>query len=47
MQHVLHTEIDIEAPPETVWRILTDLERYGEWNPFVVSSTEPSPLVKA
>lgn len=31
----LHTEIDIEAPPETVWRVLTDFGRYGEWNPFI------------
>ena len=39
MKHHLYTEIDIEAPPEAVWRILTDLERYSEWNPFVVSSS--------
>jgi len=29
------TEIKIEAPPERVWKILTDFERYPEWNPFV------------
>jgi len=39
MRHQLHTEIDIEASPEVVWDILTDLERYADWNPFVVSST--------
>jgi hypothetical protein len=39
MKHRLHTEIDIQAPPQAVWRILTDLDRYGEWNPFVVSSS--------
>ena len=38
MKYHLHTEIDIEAPPETVWEILTDLEQYGAWNPFVVSA---------
>jgi hypothetical protein len=38
VQHQLHTEIDIEAPPEDVWTVLTDLSRYREWNPFVVSS---------
>jgi len=27
--------IDIDAPPQVVWDILVDLERYGEWNPFV------------
>jgi uncharacterized protein YndB with AHSA1/START domain len=24
----------IEAPVETVWQVLTDFDRYGEWNPF-------------
>jgi hypothetical protein len=38
MQHNLHTEIDIEASPETVWGILTDLGSYPDWNPFIVSS---------
>jgi hypothetical protein len=38
MQHDLHTEIDIDASPETVWQILTDFGRYEEWNPFIVSS---------
>lgn len=28
--------IDIDAPPQVVWDILLDLERYGEWNPFVI-----------
>lgn len=38
MRHHLHTEIEIEAPPEVVWDILTDLAGYEDWNPFVVSS---------
>lgn len=32
---VIHTEIDIETPPETVWRALTDFTTYPEWNPFI------------
>ncbi|MBY0401311.1 SRPBCC family protein, partial [Myxococcota bacterium] len=28
----LKTEITIAASPQTVWSILDDLERYGEWN---------------
>lgn len=28
----LRTEIHIAAPPQTVWSILDDLARYGEWN---------------
>lgn len=34
----IRTEIDISADPELVWSILTDLEKYREWNPFVVRS---------
>jgi hypothetical protein len=33
--HELHTEIDIEATPETVWSILTNFAAYPEWNPFI------------
>lgn len=29
---ILRTEITIAAPPQTVWSILDDLDRYGEWN---------------
>ncbi len=38
MAHHLHTEIEIEATPETVWSILTDLDAYADWNPFITSS---------
>ena len=33
----LRTEVEIEAPPEEVWRVLTDFVRYHEWNPFIVA----------
>ena len=39
MQHQLNTNIDIDAPPSTVWEILSDLNGYAEWNPFIVSSS--------
>lgn len=26
---------DIEAPPQTVWKTLTDLPRFKDWNPFI------------
>ena len=34
----IYTEIDINASPGTVWRILTDLENYRTWNPFIRES---------
>ncbi|MGW6276831.1 SRPBCC family protein [Kribbella sp. NPDC055071] len=36
---VLHTELDIDASPEQVWKVLTDRQAYPEWNPFIISST--------
>jgi hypothetical protein len=38
MHHELHTEIDIDAAPEVVWQVLTDLDRYEDWNPFITSA---------
>lgn len=29
--------VTVEAPAETVWRVLIDFDRYGEWNPFTPS----------
>ena len=26
--------VEIDAPAERAWQVLTDFERYGEWNPF-------------
>ncbi len=31
----IHTEIEINASAEKVWRVLTDFAAYPEWNPFV------------
>ena len=31
----LHTSIDIDAPPERVWEVLTDFHHYPEWNGFL------------
>ncbi len=40
----LHTEIEIDAPAERVWRLLTDFASYPQWNPFIRNiSGQPSP----
>lgn len=38
MKYELQTEITIDATPQTVWGVLTNLDQYPDWNPFVVSS---------
>jgi len=31
-----HTELEIPATKETIWKVLTDLESYQKWNPFTL-----------
>ena len=31
----IRTEIEIDAPVNKVWSILTDFKRHAEWNPFI------------
>ncbi|HXK24608.1 MAG TPA: SRPBCC domain-containing protein [Myxococcota bacterium] len=33
---IVHT-VEIAAPAERVWQVIVDLDRYPEWNPFVVA----------
>lgn len=35
MAFVIDATLDIEAPAELVWNVITDFPRYGEWNPFL------------
>jgi hypothetical protein len=37
----VHTQIDIDAPVSTVWELITGLDNYAEWNPFVVMGKGP------
>ena len=32
----LHAVIEIDAPAERVWQVVSDFARYPEWNPFIV-----------
>jgi hypothetical protein len=32
--HLIRTEALIPAPPEAVWAVLADFDRYAEWNPL-------------
>jgi uncharacterized protein YndB with AHSA1/START domain len=44
----VRAEIEIDAPPERIFDILTDLEAYPEWNPFtprVESTLRPGDAV--
>lgn len=36
-------EIDIDAPLEVVWGVMTDTAHYGEWNPFVERAETATP----
>ena len=33
----LNTDVVFDAPKEKVWKVLTDTDKYTEWNPFITS----------
>ena len=35
----LHSEVEINAPAERVWEVLTDFASYPQWNPFIRQAT--------
>jgi hypothetical protein len=35
----LRTEIEIQAPAERVWQLLTDFDSFPQWNPFIRSAS--------
>ncbi|HYX76424.1 MAG TPA: SRPBCC family protein [Gaiellaceae bacterium] len=37
-------ELDVAAPSETVWEVLTDFRRWPEWNPEVKSMSFDGPV---
>ncbi|MFB6155940.1 MAG: SRPBCC family protein [Haloferacaceae archaeon] len=38
----LSTSVDIDAPSDVVWDVLTDFDEYGEWNPFALVAGRPT-----
>lgn len=34
----LHAAVEIDAPAERVWQVVSDFARYCDWNPFIVRS---------
>ena len=42
----LRTEIEINAPAERVWQILTDPAHFSDWNPFIHMPAGLGELVK-
>ena len=35
--------VAIDAPLETVWAVMMDVDAYGDWNPFLYRAVFPSP----
>ena len=36
MSRTLVSEVEIQAPPDTVWAVLTDFPAYPDWNPIEI-----------
>ena len=39
MKLEVKTQIAIDAPPERVWSVLTELRSYREWNPAIITAS--------
>lgn len=39
MSRTIETTITIDAAPDKVWRVLADLPRWSEWNPFITEAS--------
>jgi hypothetical protein len=42
---ISRAEIEIAAPPDVVWEVLTDFNRWPTWNTAVKSMSAPEPVV--
>ena len=36
---IIAAEVEIDAPETLIWDVLSDLESYGDWNPFLTSAS--------
>jgi uncharacterized protein YndB with AHSA1/START domain len=43
---VAHGEVEVAAPPELVWAVLTDIDGWPSWNPEVKSASLEGPVAK-
>jgi hypothetical protein len=44
MRKQLRSEVEVEAPPDRVWEVVTDFAAYEQWNPFIVRAAgQPVP----
>jgi uncharacterized membrane protein len=41
---VVDSEIEVAAPPEAVWEVISDIERWPSWNPEVKSVALTGPV---
>jgi hypothetical protein len=37
MKRQIITSIEIDVPPNIIWKILTEFDRFARWNPFILS----------
>lgn len=48
MKYVIDRTVEIAAPAQLVWEVITDFPRYAEWNPFLLrceSSLKPGEAI--
>ncbi|MFE0136321.1 SRPBCC family protein [Streptomyces sp. NPDC059037] len=38
MRRNIETQVAIDAPLDVVWDVVVDLDRYREWNPFIIEA---------
>jgi len=39
MSREIRFELDVDAPADVLWGVVSDLSRYVEWNPFVIRAS--------